>query len=386
MLKVDKKKCNGCMACKSICPVSAITMVDDNEGFKYPSIDENICIECGLCNQACSLNKKKHNQLLNKVFICKNLDYDIRINSSSGGIFSILAKKIIESGGSVFGAKFNEQFQVQHVEVSSKDCLYMLRGSKYVQSDINDTYKQTKKILDKGKTVLFTGTPCQIGGLKSYLRKDYEKLYTQDFICHGVPSPKVWQNYLKYINDKENIGDIKRINFRNKENGWNKFNIEIQGDNKYLSPYFEDEYMKAFLNNISLRKSCYNCLYKGKSIVSDLTLGDCWGINKIMPEFNDDKGTSVVIINSEKGKKLFNDIKHNIEFIDIAINEVIKYNSALIKSVKYEKNREKFLSELDSNNFAEALNKYLPKKSIKTIFIIKFKNIIKKNYRKNKYG
>lgn len=354
----DKTKCCGCFACKNICPKDAISMIEDEYGFKYPKINLEKCINCGLCVKSCPIINKKDIQNFPKAYAIKNKDLNIRLNSSSGGVFSLIAKKIIDNDGVVFGATFDENFAVNHIMCSSKEELEKLRTSKYVQSNINETYTQAKNELKKGKKVLFTGTPCQISGLISFLGKKYENLYTQDIICHGVPSYRVWKKYLEYRKKIDNEIPIK-INFRKKDDGFSSYFMYFKYKNsEYMKKNTEDLYMKAFLQNLSLRDSCYNCNFKGKNRISDITLADLWGIDKIAPEMNDKKGTSLVFINSEKGKKLLENIKDYIIYKEVDIDEAVKYNKAAIKSVPKNKKRKSFFKNLDKMGFDKLVKKY----------------------------
>jgi len=379
----DKEKCCGCHACFNACPKNAITMKVDNKGFRYPTIDQKKCINCGICKKACPIicNKEEKSKEI-AAYACYNKNSSERFNSSSGGIFILLAKEIIAKDGVVFGATFDKDFNVNHSYIDTERELEKFMGSKYTQSLIGDSYRKVKEFLDLGRYVLFTGTPCQIEGLKAYLKKDYDRLYTQDIICHGVPSPKAWNNYLEY--QKKKYGKtIKSISFRNKDNGWSKFQMNISFDTKsYSKNHANDIYMKAFLGNICLRDSCYNCLFKKKYRESDITLGDYWGIGNIHPEFNDDKGTSIVVINSKKGKELFDNIKNKIEYIETNLDEAIKYNSAMIKPVNHNKNEEAFINDIDKLEFDLLINKYIPKPSIVKRLYSKTKKSIKKILKK----
>ena len=378
MIEINTKtNCCGCHACYNSCPTHAIEMKEDEYGFKYPQIDKDKCINCGLCEKVCPILNKKTRANKPEAYAIINRDEHIRAKSSSGGIFTLIAEKIIEKGGVVFGASFDEEFMVKHIKVENKENLQRLRGSKYVQSDINDTFKDVKEILETGRKVLFTGTPCQINGLYTFLNKKYDSLYTQDIICHGVPSPKVWKKYLEYRKKKDSKEPIE-INFRQKDNGWKAFQMLFKYDNdEYKINHSEDVYMKAFLKNLSLRDSCYNCGFKDKNRISDLTLADFWGINNVVENMNDDKGTSLVIINSEKGKELLESIDNRIIKKQVDFEEAIKYNYPMFRSVPMNKNRDKFFDNLNSVDFDKLVNKYTKEKISKRI-INKVKRIIKK--------
>lgn len=358
---IEKNKCCGCHACFNICPKDAISMQEDEKGFLYPVINEEKCINCNMCRKVCPvLNKKEEMKNKIKAYACYNRNLTERLKSSSGGIFCLIAKEIINRNGVVFGAAFDENFEVKHTYVENEKELKQFMGSKYTQSKIGNTYKDVKDFLDNGKYVLFTGTPCQIEGLKSYLRKDYEKLYTQDIICHGVPSPKVWKKYLEYQKNR-NKEEIKDISFRNKDHGWISYRMKILFNTKtYSKDLGQDPYMQAFLKNICLRESCYNCSFKKKNRVSDITLADYWGIDKVHPKMNDNKGISLVLVNSNKGIELFNNIKEKISYKETDLDQAIKYNPALIESAKHCINEMEFINNIDNMEFDKVVKKYVP--------------------------
>ena len=369
----DRTKCCGCNACTNICPKDAITMQENKNGFLYPIINQKNCINCNLCKSVCPiLNKKKEDKRI-VAYACYNNNLEERINSSSGGIFILIAKEIIRKNGVVFGASFDNNFDVIHSYAENEKDLRKFMGSKYTQSAIGISFKKVKFFLDNGRYVLFSGTPCQIAGLKSYLKKEYDKLYTQDIICHGVPSPKVWRKYLEYQKDinKENI---KNISFRNKEQGWPLYRMKISFDTTaYSREASNDLYMKAFLSNLCLRDSCYDCKFKKNNRNSDITLADYWGIEKVHPYFFDENGISLVIINSKKGNKIFDSVKNNMKYIETNIEKAIEYNPSFINSVKMNKNQKKFMKIIDYYDFDKAVNKSIKK----NIIINKIKLIVK---------
>ena len=380
---IKKENCCGCSACMNVCPVDAIKMIVDENGFKYPIVDDSKCIHCQKCLKTCPIINKKNNNYIGNSYACYNKNINERLKSSSGGIFILIAKFIINNKGILYGASFDDNYNVVHTRIKSMKDINKLMGSKYVQSDIGYTYKKVKDDLIDGKIVLFTGTPCQIEGLKHFLNKEYENLISQDIICHGVPSPKVWEKYLEYRKKIDNK-NINNIEFRNKDDGWTNFNIKFDYDNdNYKSIFSNDIYMKYFLSNLSLREACYNCKFKDMYKNSDISLADFWGIEYINKDFFDDNGVSLVIINSKKGEALFNNIKGQIEYIDVDIKEAIKYNSAITKSVEYNKNRTKFFKFLNKKDF-NSMEKLSHKKNsfIKRIFrkikkILRGKNVEK---------
>lgn len=377
---IDKFKCCGCHACYNACPQNAIIMKKNELGFKYPVIDKEKCINCGLCQKVCPiLNKKEIN---NKpiAYACINKNEDVRKESSSGGVFTLIAERILELNGVVFGAEFDKDLNVIHSYVENKEDLCRLRKSKYVQSNINDSYKIAKKFLSEDRYVLFTGTPCQIEGLYSYLQNDYNKLYTQDIICHGVPSPTIWEKYKENLEKQKNI-KIVNMNFRDKSNGWMSYFLKYTDstNKEYYELNSKSRYMKLFLKNYILRDSCYNCAFKNKNRISDITLADFWGIQNINEKMFDNKGTSLVIVNSEKGNKLFNSIKKDINYVKTNLEEAIKYNPSMIKSSKKPNNREELLAKLrNCDDWDRIIKKYITEENIFKQIVNTIKSIAKK--------
>ena len=378
----DKTKCCGCGACENICPKKAIKMSEDEYGFKYPAIDEDLCVKCGLCEKVCPILNSTQNENDVFAYACYNKNENERKNSSSGGIFVLLAKEILKINGVVYGAALDGDFNVRHIKVEDEKDLIKIMGSKYVQSIIGNTYQEIKELLSKDRFVLFTGTPCQIEGLKSYLGRDYDKLYTQDIICHGVPSPRVWEKYKEYR--KKIDGEIPlNISFRNKDNGWSLFNMKFTYEKKsYHMNQNEDLFMQAFLKNTVLRDSCYNCNFKKENRVSDITLADYWGIQQEHNDMYDNKGTSLVIVNSKKGKELFELIKGKLIYKETNLEKALQYNPSMIKSAEKDKNRKKFFENLDSLPFDELVKKYTYKSNMISKIVGKIKRIVKKIIKK----
>ena len=343
-LKQDNLKCCGCTACYAVCPKNAITMQADSEGFKYPVIDKKECIDCGLCSKVCPLDKYKNEVNISKTsFACTAKDENFAKQSSSGGVFTILANMFVEKGAVIYGAAFDNNWHVKHIGVDNKAELKKLYTSKYVQSDMGNTFKTVKADLENGKEVLFAGTPCQIAGVKSYLRKDYDNLITVDFICHGVPSPAVWG---VYIAEKAAALDsqIIDISFRNKKDGWKNYYFMIKTENRriYYEKASENIYMNGFLKDLYLRPSCYDCKFKTLKRASDITLADFWGIEKVMPEMYDENGVSLCWSSSEKGSKILAEVLKQMLYEEVNLQEAVKHNPSAIKSVNIHKNRDKF--------------------------------------------
>lgn len=360
MIKItDKSKCSGCHACATICPVQCITMLSDGEGFWYPVVDAERCINCGKCEKNCPIVNPLKVENTPIAYAAYNTDEKVRLESSSGGVFALLAEYIIAQRGVVFGAGFNEKLEVTHMAVERLDDLPKLMGSKYVQSKIGNSYRKTKEYLDSGRLVLFTGTPCQIGGLKAYLGKDYDNLFCQDLICHGVPSPKVWRKYVTYQENRAG-SPARRISFRRKYEGWKRYSVSLLFNNEteYHQTFGKDLMMTAFLKNACLRPSCYACAFKNLHRESDITLADFWGIQSMMPEMDDDKGTSLVIVNSEKGEALFQYIKGKLVCEKADLTEAIKFNPSMVSSVRYNPNRKNFFTDIDLLSFDKLVAKH----------------------------
>lgn len=334
MLEIDN--CTGCTACKSICPSKCIEMKVDINGFLQPIINNDMCKKCGRCESVCPL--------LNNIFLgdSNNLpeayaaicnEDEIRENSSSGGIFTLFGRSVLENGGVVFGAAYDVNFEVHHVKITELTDLHMLRGSKYCQSKLGDCFSEIKKYLLENISVLFSGTPCQVEGLLHFLGKKYDNLFTIDIVCHGVPSPLAWKRYVSFMEDMYK-SKIQRVNFRDKTLGWNDFAMSINFSNgqKYCVSHRDDVFMNAFLSNLCLRDSCYNCSFKSIQRNSDITLADFWGIDKVVPDMNDDKGTSLVFIQSQKGNLLFNMLSDQIVKVRVDTKIVAELNGAMTHS------------------------------------------------------
>lgn len=339
----NKQDCCGCSACAQRCPKQCIAMAEDEEGFLYPKVDISKCIDCHLCEKVCPVINQDDPRTPLNVYAAKNQNDQIRLDSSSGGIFTILAEQVINAGGVVFGACWDEEWNVKHDYAECLDDLVKFRSSKYLQSIIGDNYLKAEQFLKSGCTVLFTGTPCQIAGLKHFLRKDYDNLLAVEVICHSVPSSGIWQRYLeeRLQTLRWSKSDIKHISFRNKETGWKgySFIIENKNGNAFSELGSKNAFMRGFLADLYTRPSCQACPAKQLKSGSDITLGDFWGIDSLMPEIDDDKGVSAIIINTEKGRKALHSVNDLIpsSWADICVN-----NPALVKSAKVSENKERF--------------------------------------------
>lgn len=364
----DKSLCSGCHACYNICPKDAIAMKVDKDGFLYPFVDIERCIECELCKKSCPIENQYSGNEKGRALACINKDEKVKEESSSGGIFSLIAEYVIDCGGAVYGAAFNDDFSVKHIEIRNKDDIGKLRGSKYLQSEIGDIYQKIKKQLEKNELVLFSGTPCQISGLKSFLGREYDNLILLDVICHGVPSPKIWREYIKY-REKSVCACTRRTNFRHKKYGWNLYSVRFEFSNRteYEQIFSKDLFMRGFLANLCLRPSCYNCHSKSLNRESDITIADFWGVENVAPDIYDKMGTSLVFLNSAKGEKIYNKIKDFVIYREVDIDEAVKYNVSAYKSVEKPKNYEKFMSEVSADNFDKIVEKYTKKSLLKRV-------------------
>ncbi|MBO5019503.1 MAG: Coenzyme F420 hydrogenase/dehydrogenase, beta subunit C-terminal domain [Clostridia bacterium] len=366
----DAFKCSGCHSCVNICPKKCIDMASDSEGFLYPKVNSSLCINCGLCEKACPIINSFDGNDNSSAFAAVNKNDIIRLESSSGGIFTLLAENVLEKGGVVFGAAFTDDFkEVTHIAVTDKEHLYKLRGSKYLQSRIGDTYKQAEDYLKKGICVYFSGTPCQIAGLHSYLGKEYQNLYTQDLICHGVPSPFVWKRYLE-LREQGARSRASNVFFRQKNNSWKNYDLCIEFENgaKYEKCASQDTYMRGFLFNLYLRPSCYACGFKSVNRCADITLADFWGIQNIMPDIDDDKGISLVVTHSKKGNELLKQIARNIILKEVSLDSAIKYNPSMVSSAKPNGKRKKFFKKKSNIPIDVLIDSYLKVSVYKKVF------------------
>lgn len=354
---IDKSRCCGCSACVQICPRHCLEMRADGEGFAYPvATNVDTCIDCGLCEKVCPVINQGQSRNPANVFAAVNKDDDIRKRSSSGGMFFLLAEQVIKSGGVVFGARFDGDWQVVIDKAESMEEVLPMMGSKYVQARADGCYDECKSILKSGRKVLFCGTPCQIAGLLRFLRVPYPNLLTCDFICHGTPSPKVWTRYLNEV-VKAGLHAIEDVEFRNKGDGWKRFRFSLSyneavGRCTLSSCHDTNPYMRAFLSDMILRPSCHACPAKDGKSGSDITIADFWGIDNVAPEMDDDGGVSMVVAHTEKGLQVIPFDK--LEWRDVP-NESLRFNSSYKTSVRPHRNREKFFASLDNTTDLQRL-------------------------------
>ncbi len=367
MIKIEKNTdCNGCYACYNACPVRCITMETDKEGFWYPAVDSNKCIKCKQCVLKCPLINKKHKdpESLKIAYAVNHINDKVRKESSSGGVFTAIAEYVLNNGGVVFGVMMDENREIRHSYVDNVNELIKFKTSKYVQSKVDVTFEQAKSFLESGKLVLFTGTPCQIGGLYSYLDKEYDNLITHDIICHGVPSPLIWKYYVKHL-EKNSKSRITDVNFRYKGNSWVffKFKTVFQDGKVRIENRNNNPFVRAFMKNLTLRPSCYDCSFKTKKRQADFTLADFWGVDYIAPEFNDDKGTSLFLVHTEKGIEALEKISNQLKIVKVDYENSTNLNPAMFNSMKLTEKRGRVF---DNINLYESdfmlIKEYLPKK------------------------
>ncbi|MBE7056239.1 MAG: (4Fe-4S)-binding protein [Ruminococcaceae bacterium] len=307
-----------------------------------------------------------------KAYAVINKNESVRSMSSSGGVFTLLAEEILRKNGVVFGAAFNDEMKVKHFCVKTESELYKIRGAKYVQSSLDGIYPEIKTLLEDGVPVLFTGTPCQNSGLKAYLGKEYDNLYCQDIVCHGVPMPTIWEKYKDYMRNKAGA-EIKEISFRNKSSGWKRYSVVVAFKNGkiYKKRASEDVYMRAYLSDLCLRPACYNCQFKTLERQADVTLADFWGIEKIAPEMDDDKGTSLVLVHSQKGAEMLSEISGRVKLQEVDPVQAIRCNQAAVKCACKPDAADAFCNDIQENSFDKIVDKYVPKTN-------KIRKIIKK--------
>jgi coenzyme F420-reducing hydrogenase beta subunit len=374
-----KKDCCGCAACMNACPKKAITMDPDEDGYLYPVADQVLCVECELCKKVCAFQ----NILVNwkeplSVYAAINKNQSVLSNSASGGIFAALASLVFAKGGVVFGSAFNDDIEPEHIGIGNPKDMKKIQGSKYVQSSINNTFIEAEQYLKQGKVVLYTGTPCQIAGLKSYLNKDYDNLITADLICHGVPSSEFFKGYIKYLEGKLN-GKIIDFKFRDKLRGWGFMEKAVYEKNgavrkKFIAP-ITSYYYNYFLHGDIYRESCYECKYAGGSRQGDFTMGDYWGIEKAHPEIDTTGGVSVLLVNSKRGMDLIGSLSEHLILIPSTFEQARAQNEQLSKPISKSNKRETILKMWRDGGYQAVADEYYSKNK-QQIILFKIKLLV----------
>lgn len=366
VMQTPSNACTGCSACFNICPTDAVSISHDTEGFLHPSVDSEKCVGCGKCAAICPVLPENKSEPLSgepDCYAAWSKDEEIRYNSTSGGVFTHLAEAVLDMGGAVSGAKYRDDNLVEHAVIHNKSEIELLRQSKYVQSEVGTVFRQIKSELTSGKLVLFAGTPCQCAGLRAYLGRDDPNLYLCDFICRGVNSPLVYKAYLRELEEKYG-SRVKKVWFKNKTFGWNKFATKIVFENgqEYIADRETDPFMLGYIKSrttLYMRPSCYQCQFKGIARPTDITLADFWGVEHVLPDIDTTNGVSAVMVHSDKGQSLLK--KSSLNLIKCGMNEIVKNNRCLSQSVPVdiEKGRQRFFIELESGkNFSQIINNF----------------------------
>lgn len=382
MVTITKKSnCCGCGVCETVCPKNCIVFCEDDYGFRYPKINEDKCVKCNACEEVCPiLNPAQKNVSDNRMFACASRDADSKLQSSSGGIFYLLASFVLSKDGVVFGVALADNCRSSVFKcVKTKEELIPVLGSKYVQARTENVYKIVKQEVLRGVPVLFSGTPCHVAALRNYLKKSYENLYLVDISCHGVPSEKTWNRYLD-CREEKNKGRVIYASFRSKESGWENFSIATDFDNgsHHSMIFTEDSYGKAFTKRLLFRPSCEHCKFKGLNRWSDITLADFWGISEVTDRFNDDQGTSLFIVHSDKGETLMQSIDDSASVINVTQEQGTRRNPYLFRSVIPHSNKKAFFEAVDKEDFDNLVEKYATDEFIFRDFLFDLKRYIKR--------
>lgn len=349
--------CTGCGSCVAVCPSAAIRMQPDGQGFLYPSVDPAVCTDCGLCARKCPASMPPQVSTHTELLTGYANDETLLTTSSSGAIFPVLASEIIRRGGIVFGAAFDQTFNVVHASAENAAELATLCGSKYVQSDISpELYAQVKAALIAGRWVYFTAMPCQVAGLMSYLGREYDTLIIQDAVCHSVPSPMVWKNYHAALEEQYG-GKLKSFSFRKKATGWENYHIHAAFENgkEFSQPAAENPYQRGFIRGLYSRNSCFACKFKGTERCSDLTLADYWGVKSLQPEAYHPQGTSLIMLHSEKGRALLESCKDRLQ-TSPAAESALTWNTAALQPIQKPARYDEFWAAYGKKPFAQLVS------------------------------
>lgn len=390
-MSIPVRNCSSCGACANICAPGAITMQLDKEGFYKPVVDLKKCVKCGLCEKTCPWEYEALN--LNgstkdpKTVAAYALDEEIRLQSSSGGIFTILAEKVLNDGGVVVGVSQLSSTRFGHIVVDNKADLAKLRGSKYVQANVGTIYKDVRTLLKNGRKVLFSGTPCQVAGLYAVLGKAAasSNLFTVDVVCHGTTSVKLFEKYIEEF-EKRTQSKVFSTHFRDKREGWRQFSLTsltrlVSGEEKkYSKNLNEDSFLQLFLNNLCLNKSCVECRYAKLPRIADISLGDFWNVSEVHPELNDDKGVSVVLLNTDHGEELFSSVASSLKQCNSFLDKAILGNPCIFRASKEHFRRPEFFADIDKHSMAELVGKYCVSLPLYKIVLLKMRNFILKRF------
>lgn len=359
---VNKVDCCGCEACYNACPKKCIEMKSDEEGFLYPQVNQDTCINCGLCEKVCPIinhvpREKNDNQ---EAYLMQHNDDEICRQSTAGGAFTGIASYVIEKGGIVFGVEMTEDYKVRHTSVETVDDLKKFRNSKYVQSRIGTVFQQVKHELNKGRLVCFSGTPCQVEGLRHFLGKDYENLILVDVVCRAVPSPGVWEKYIQY--EVEQKGEMFSVRFRDKTLGYQYSTMELKNNDgkAYRGGIESQPWLRMFFSGMIIRPSCTDCKFRSRYRNSDFTIWDCFPSYKFDKRFDERKGTTRVLVHSEKGKTIINAIDNNYMKTEINVNSAVTSVAEMVKSPDYNEKRNEFFEFYNAKPIDKTLNKYFP--------------------------
>ena len=379
-VKITPDECIGCTACLHSCPKNAINIKMNNEGFLCAHINQDKCVDCGICINVCPVQQKTEldTQTFKNAYACYIKNTDIQRISTSGGVFYSIAKAVLNENGKVYGATMDKNLKVKHILIEKVQDLHKIQGSKYIQSELSDVFVQIKKFLENGQYVLFSGTGCQVAGLKQYLKNDYQNLLTVDLICHGIPSPGLFADYITYL-EKKNHGKITSYKFRqknpNQEQSYDT-KIEFLKNNSIVEKTIsgdDDPYTINYLQNTLQNNECFKCKYASLNRVSDITLGDYWGINEMHPEFANGNSVSLVLLNTDKALVLWDNINSDLEFIPTDKEKILKHNHQLSKPAPYNSRREAIYSNYSAGKFnTKFYNKYFLGKAL-SIYLLKRK-------------
>ncbi len=385
---IPPKECSGCGACVHVCPVHAIRFTKGQSGFYYPEIDSDRCVGCGVCEKTCPILCPQEPGTVRPVaYASRNRNDQVRENSSSGGVFSLLAEYVIRCGGIVVGcAMTKECYAAEHIVVADERGLSRIKGSKYLQSRADRVYPVVKEALENGRRVLFSGTPCQVVGLRAYLGNvKTEDLVTVDIICHGAPSPTVWEKYVRHWEETKR-SKVVAVQFRNKEKGWRPYSLVLSFENgeEYRALCTEDLYCRGFVSDYFLRQSCYDCHAKGERHGADITLGDLWGVQNVCASMDDNKGTSLVLLNTAKGEELFCEVNGDMDIRQVDFDGAIQHNPSYHHSSSRKVNRNLFMKEIHKKPIIDLLETYCGKRlvcRIKRKLIISVATLFSKDFR-----